>query len=53
MSTTSIELEPIPRLAPAAQDLRPGVRVVVEHLEARDQTPVLDIKPVLEPLGRR
>ena len=30
-----------------------GARITVEHLEVIDQTPVLDIKPVLEPLGRR
>ena len=30
-----------------------GDRITVEHLEAIDQTPVLDIKPVLEPLDRR
>lgn len=30
-----------------------GARVTVAHLEAVDQTPVLDIKPVLEPPGDR
>jgi tRNA-Thr(GGU) m(6)t(6)A37 methyltransferase TsaA len=28
-------------------------RILVRHLEALDQTPVLDIKPLLEPVGER
>ena len=30
-----------------------GLRVQVRHLEAVDGTPVLDVKPVLEPIGER
>lgn len=30
-----------------------GTRIQVRNLEALDQTPVLDVKPVLEPIGER
>jgi tRNA-Thr(GGU) m(6)t(6)A37 methyltransferase TsaA len=30
-----------------------GLRLRVRNLEALDQTPILDVKPVLEPLGER
>lgn len=30
-----------------------GLRVRVRNLEALDQTPILDVKPILEPLGER
>ena len=30
-----------------------GLRIQVRHLEALDGTPVLDVKPILEPLGER
>lgn len=30
-----------------------GTRIRVHHLEALDRTPIVDIKPVLEPIGRR
>jgi tRNA-Thr(GGU) m(6)t(6)A37 methyltransferase TsaA len=30
-----------------------GLRIHVRHLEALDRTPIVDIKPVLEPRGQR
>jgi tRNA (Thr-GGU) A37 N-methylase len=30
-----------------------GLRLLVRELEALDGTPILDVKPVLEPPGRR
>jgi tRNA (Thr-GGU) A37 N-methylase len=30
-----------------------GSRIAVRNLEALDQTPILDIKPVLGPVGQR
>jgi tRNA (Thr-GGU) A37 N-methylase len=30
-----------------------GARVRVSNLEALDGTPIIDVKPVLEPLGER
>ena len=30
-----------------------GIRILVRNLEAVDRTPIVDVKPVLEPLGER
>ncbi len=30
-----------------------GTRITVRNLEALDKTPIVDVKPVLEPIGRR
>jgi tRNA (Thr-GGU) A37 N-methylase len=30
-----------------------GLRVQVRHLEALDGTPIVDVKPLLEPIGER
>jgi tRNA (Thr-GGU) A37 N-methylase len=30
-----------------------GTRILVRNLEAVDHTPIVDVKPVLEPLGQR
>jgi tRNA-Thr(GGU) m(6)t(6)A37 methyltransferase TsaA len=32
---------------------REGLRILVDHLEALDRTPVIDVKPVLDPLAER
>ena len=37
----------------AHRDLANGPRVQVANLEALDGTPILDVKPLLEPIGER
>jgi tRNA-Thr(GGU) m(6)t(6)A37 methyltransferase TsaA len=32
---------------------REGLRILADHLEALDRTPVIDIKPVLDPMAER
>ena len=42
-----------PRVSDGLRDLRAGTEVRVRHLEALDQTPIVDVKPVLGPPAER